>query len=436
MTPLEIKAALDAAIADAVAARDNHAISKKDFTRSRKLPADVMIKLLISMEGGSLNKELHRAGIDVSAASFVERRKQLCWWDFENVLNGFNQRCAGCDNVRTYKGYHIFAVDGTTVNMPLNPKSESYMENKQDIRLSYNAIHATPIYDVYGKIYRTCCMQPQSKQDEIGALLFMLAWYDFPPRTLIVGDRGFESQNLFCHFLEESNVDFLIRVKQNKGALREIAKLPMQELDTEISYTITTTQTNFDKGNDFVFIQTRKNKNRAYSNNTKASRWDFPSPYVMKFRVVRLMLPTAQYVTFVTSLPSSFTIEDIKHLYWLRWQVELGFKEIKYSLGLVNLHGKSDEFVRQEILAAMIMGNFCSRIINEVVIQQAAQQLYSVNRKMAIHLCRQFLRAEDGDEKQLLKEIAKYTEPIRPGRSDERNLKTKSFAGFVYRVSA
>lgn len=56
--------------------------------------------------------------------------------------------------------------------------------------------------------------------------------------------------------------------------------------------------------------------------------------------------------------------------------------------------------------------------------------------KMAIYLCKKFYRMENADAKQLMHDIAKYTEPIRQGRSDERNLKAKSFVGFVYRVSA
>ena len=61
---------------------------------------------------------------------------------------------------------------------------------------------------------------------------------------------------------------------------------------------------------------------------------------------------------------------------------------------------------------------------------------YKVNMKMAIYLCKKFYRTENADAKQLMQDIAKYTEPIRQGRSDERNIKAKSFVGFVYRVSA
>lgn len=62
---------------------------------------------------------------------------------------------------------------------------------------------------------------------------------------------------------------------------------------------------------------------------------------------------------------------EIKELYHARWGIETAFRELKYGIGLVNLHG-----------------------------------------------------------------IARYTEPVRPGRRDSRNIRAKSFAGFIYRGSA
>jgi hypothetical protein len=295
-----------------------------------------------------------------------------------------------------------------------------------------------PLYDVLNKTYLHCVIQPQPQQDEVGALAFMLAWYDFKEKTLIVADRGYESYNTFAHLMNTDNVDFLIRVKQDRTAMREIGKLPMMELDTDVSFTITTTQTNEDKERGYILLQTRKNEDRLYSSKTRSGRWDFPSPYPMKFRVVRFMLDTGEYETLATSLPRSVTLEDIKELYHSRWGIETAFRELKYGLGLVNLHGKKDEFVKQEIFSAMIMSNFCSRIANEVVIRQKRQNIheYQVDMKMAVYLCRQFYRIENASEKKLLKDISRYVEPIRPGRRDQRNLKAKSFVGFTYRVSA
>lgn len=47
--------------------------------------------------------------------------------DFEKVLDVFNSYHP---DTKTYKGYRILTVDGTAVNMPRNPNSDSFMCNK------------------------------------------------------------------------------------------------------------------------------------------------------------------------------------------------------------------------------------------------------------------------------------------------------------------
>ena len=97
---------------------------------------------------------------------------------------------------------------------------------------------------------------------------------------------------------------------------------------------------------------------------------------------------------------------------------------MKYNLGIVNLHGKSQQFAVQEIVAAMLQANFTARVVNEVVMEKAsdAKHEYAVNIKMATYLCKRFLRESDADGDMLMHEIAKFVEPVRPDRSDERKI--------------
>ena len=134
----------------------------------------------------------------------------------------------------------------------------------------------------------------------------------------------------------------------------------------------------------------------------------------------------------------SFTFADIRELYHLRWGIETSFRDLKYTLGLVNLHGKSDAFAEQEIYASLTAFNFASRVCKEVVVRQPKNGVYAykVNFKMAVMLCKEFLRTPRAGGEKLLEEIARHTVPIRPDRQDERNLKVKGCAGFVYRVAA
>ena len=158
----------------------------------------------------------------------------------------------------------------------------------------------------------------------------------------------------------------------------------------------------------------------------------------MCLRIVRFQLDSGVFETIATSLPNTFTLEDIRELYHLRWGVESSFRDLKYTMGLVNLHGKSDCFAEQEMYAAMTMFNFTSRIAREAVIRQPEEGIYAyhVNFKMAAALCREYFRTEGADYEKLLEEIGRHTVPVRPDRQNKRNLKAKGFAGFTYRVSS
>ena len=408
-------------------------VKDKSFSRKSPLTKEALIRLLIGAEGGSLDKILHTVGINVTASAVSQRRAQVTPEVFRAVFDYFNADCLDDD---FFRGYRLLAADGTTVNLPRNPKAPSFVQNA-GIPKGVNQLHLTPLYDILSRTFADVIIQPEPKKDEIGALITMLQRNNFSEKTLIIADRGFESYNLIAHLQEKTNVDFLIRVKQSRSAMREVAKLPMLELDCNISFSICTTQKNSDKQNqNYVFLQVpKKSKPGA---RTRRGRWDFDNYYPMKFRICRFQLDNEEFETVATSLPPSFTLADIKNLYHLRWGIETSFRDLKYTLGLVNLHGKSDAFAAQEIYANLTAFNFASRICREVIVRQPKEGVYAykVNFKMAVALCREFIRTPKADVDKLLDDIARYTVPIRPGRQDQRDLRVKGFPGFVYRVAA
>ena len=430
MNAAQIKSALSRAIRESAAENRNG----KQFSRERsgKLPQETLLRFLISAEGGSLAKELYRAGIDVTPAAVSMRRKDIPPAVLFDVFNRFN---AACNDIERYRGLRLLAVDGSSINMARNPSAPSFVQNESAPN-GYNQLHLNPLFDLCNKTYYDAILQVEPRKDEIGALIEMLKRNEFVERVLIIADRGYESYNLMTHLSEKPNVDFLIRVKQNHSAMREVARLPMCQIDMNISFTITTSQTKEDKRNRYIFLQVPK-KSKPDSK-TRRGRWDFPSPYPMHLRIVRFQLPTGDFETIATSLDSSFTIDDIKTLYAMRWGIETSFRDLKYTIGLVNLHGKSDAFAEQEIYAALTMFNFASRISREAVIRQPSEGVYAykVNYKMATHLCREYLRSSDMDSYELMKQIAKNSVAIRPGRQDQRKLRAKGFVGFTYRVAA
>lgn len=412
-------------------------VTAPSFSRQGKASMETTIAALHLMGGGSLKKELNDIGLDMTASAFVQNRSKISPEAFRCTFRLFNHLCRKHD-WKTYRGYRLLAVDGSCINMAFNSKAPSFVRSDTHPQGGYNQLHLNAIYDVENNVYYDAHVTPQPCADEIGALITMLRHNEFLRKQLIICDRGYESYNLFAHLMRKENVAFLCRVKQSKSAMREIAKLPMQELDVDVSFTVTTTQTNEDKAENRIFIQTRANRKRQYSPKTKTSRWDFPSPYDMKFRVVRFLLPSGEYETLATSLSRNFSVEEIKELYHKRWGIETSYRNLKYTVGLTNLHGKSDKFVEQEIYAALNVYNFCSRAVNAIVLKKRAENihLYKINFKMAVYLCRKYLKDPEMGGVELMAQLEKYVEPVRPGRMDKRNLRPKGFTGFIYRVAA
>ena len=411
----------------------------RDFVRNRKLPMQSVIKKVLSMSGGSLKKEMHRfselENIELTPSAFVQQRSKISSKAFKDIFHRFND---ACPDAKTYRGYRLLAVDGSDINHYRNPNSESFITSPQNTR-GYNQIHLNAIYDLCNKTYVEILLQPRPKADEQNALVEMVKHHIFQGKNIILADRGYEGYNTIAHLILAKNVDFMIRAKHGAGALRQIAELPMEELDVDIVVEITTTQTKEDKVRRRVILQQASRKGKSNSPKTNLRRWDFESPYTLNFRVVRFLLDTGEYETITTSLSrKDFSIDEIKELYHMRWGIETSFRELKYAIGLINLHCKKDGLIVQEIYAALIMYNYCSRIAGNVSVHKRRKTIhaYKVDFTMAIHLCKVFYRENRSNFKKLVSDIGKYSEPIRPGRKDRRNMKSKGFVGFTYRVAA
>lgn len=407
--------------------------SSKDFSRNRILTFKETLSIILGMAGGSLNRELYdhfktSATIPTSSA-FVQARAKILPDAFQFLFNEFNQQC---NDKKKYKGYRLLAVDGTDLNIAKNlDDEETYLKQ------GFNQLHINALYDLENHTYVDAVIQGKPKTNEIAAICQMLRRNRFENKTIVMADRGYECFNLLELCNRTDNVDFLIRIK-NTG-IREISALPMCELDKNISIEIRTTQTREDKiayKNGTAHYLSGKSKFGKY----KVSKtWDFEPKCTVDFRVVRFKITEDTYETIVTSLNRfAFPLSEIKELYHKRWGIETSFRELKYALGLVNLHAKKRQFIEQEIWAKLIMYNYAERIIQTVIVTQDNDRkwTYQVNFTMGFYICLDYFRHPNiNSPPQLENLISKYILPIRPNRTDKRKMKPKSVVGFIYRVA-
>ncbi len=404
----------------------------KNFIRDRKLPLKTMLKIIISMQGGSINRELYDYDntIDVTSSAFVQQRDKITPEMFRYIFQSYNRLS---DDKKRHKGYKLLAVDGTDVNIAKNPDSDTYMENGDTE--GFNQFHINALYDILNKTYLDCIVQPKPKCNEMGACTDIVKANTFD-KAILLADRGYGSLNLLETIHRADNLDYLFRVKNDW--LTEVKALPMKELDTEIEFELRTTATKEDKK---LFAQGKakwisgKSKFGKYK---KSTTWHYESPFRMKLRIVRFKITDTTYETIVTSLNRfEFPLKEIKTLYHKRWGIETSFRELKYAIGLVNFHAKKESSVLQEIFARLTLYNFCERITLNVVIRQDDNRKwsYQVNYTMAIHICRDYYRHHNNEPPDVETQIARFILPIRPDRKDKRKMKPKTVVYFLYRVA-
>lgn len=376
----------------------------RDFSRKRKLGLKETMQLTISMEAGSIKKELleffHYDINTVSASAFIQQRRKLTNKAFYTVMHQLNEAFTG----KNYRGYNLIACDGTILNLPLDAGDDTYYYHTRNGQDEYYQMSVSAMYDLCRRRYIDAEMQPRLKANERNALHIMLERQPFNPKTIIIADRGYEQYDLLAH-IEQLKMFYVIRVKDNKsgGMVKE---------------------------NPDIYQRTRCINSKYFTNRERPY-------YKMTIRILRIKIAENNYECILTNLPEDeFPTEEIKKLYKMRWGIETSFRELKHTIGLTYLHSKKVEFIEQEILARLILYNFCEIITAHVLVtQKNTKHIYQLNYTMAIQICHRFLKnwieKSPPDVESL---IAKYLLPVRSDRSYPRKKVYRAPVKFTYRA--
>lgn len=435
----QIKKALDDVITNMVKDPSKFVVTPdKDFTRNRTLTFNKMLHIILGMGGCSIHKELSDYFEDTEGfatkSAFVQQRGKIRPEAFKHLLHQFNK---SCNDYKTYMGYRLYACDGTVVTVATNPANEDTHIKGSGNAVGYNQYHISALYDLLNKTYTDAIIKGVNYINEPQAAVEMINNLDPREKGILICDRGYTALNLMAHCECKEWLDYLIRVKESYW-ITEVNNLPMDELDIDISLELRTTQTNEDKiayRNGTAKYISGKSK---FGKNKTSQTWDFESPYRMTIRIVRFKITEDKYETIATSLNRfKFPAERIKELYSMRWGIETSFRDLKYTIGMLNFHARKGSSIMQEIYASLVMYNFSARITACAVVMQAEsnKHIYQVNFAMSAYLCRKFFRKGNRTGLSLISEVLRYVEPVRKGRSGKRKLRHQSAVNFIYRVA-
>ena len=445
-----------------------------DFTRNSKFDPATLIKFLIIMGSGSsvceINKffSMDRHVLPPYNSTLCEARKKL---NPEALYEVFLRFTNSFPELRTFKGYRLIGVDGSTINIPLNKgEPETLHQNKEDHKC-FSQCYFNGAYDLLNAIYVDAVVSTLQKTDERSALLAMAHRPSIPRNSVFVADRGYSGWRMFAG-LGQAGWKFVIREKDKdrQGIFRSLGLSEDEEFDIVKTIVLTNKQTKETLGNPQLYRIVMSNQDFPYLD--KENHY-----YALKLRFVRRKVAPGKYICIITNLldQEEITAGDLQYIYALRWSHEGSYRVYKYTIGFLHFHARQFRKIKQELYAKMAEFNICQliagcvpmddgsgnlRVLTQEEYEETCRQIeepagpmaddieavdgpgqtagkkyrYKPNLSAAITNIKGFLMGH-GNSETLILRIKRYLVPIRPGRSFSRNVKPQSATTLLYRAS-
>ena len=368
------------------------------FTRNRRLGATKILHILLHGVFSSLQLTIDRyfesiGQAPVSKQAFSKARQNLNPEYVRGFADDSSALFAQGDDMPTYQGMRLVAIDGTTLALENTPELQAYFGCSGSKKDATTAL-ASIAYDPLGQAIYDCQIAPYKTDERDLAKLHLkrLSELDLGG-SLLLFDRWYPSKEFISHVLS-CGFSFVMRV-------REKWNLEVDAIKTQGWVTL-------------------KHEGKSF-----------------RVRVLKVKLSTGETETLLTNLSQKqLPIREAGALYFKRWGIETAYDTLKSKLQMENFSGKTVVSVLQDFYATVYLANFvtaCSENATAIIEENDRHKSLKYRRKSSQNrtiskLRDQFytllLTRDEGERKRLLKQlhhdVARYPEPIRPGRSPAR----------------
>lgn len=404
-----------------------HRNEPTNFTRNSHLSFQNLVLFLLNQVKGSLQQELDTFFQQlndtelpfrvVHKSAFTQARKKLKSTAFIALNRLIIQQVEKSNTLKTWKGFRLYAVDGSRIRLPDLPKvidAFGALGNNNKEHDCPMAL-ASACYDVLNNLMIDARIGHSKGSERSHAIEHLK---HVACNALMIYDRGYPALWFMQAHIERS-IDFCNRCPWNLYN------------ETRDFY--------FGDQWEAIVTLTPKGDSRKKCHDNSVS--DLP----VKVRLVRVDLPNGEKEILITSVLDSKRIVamDFKGLYHSRWGVEEAFKRLKSRLEVENFSGKSVLAVKQDFYAKMMTYNLealLARAAEPKVKKETAhcKHDYAVNHAQAlsrlkgtwikmIKLPSQLLSSFIA---QVVEIIVLCRESIRPDRNYERDFVGKKKARF------
>lgn len=295
-----------------------------DFTRNRKMSFTDYIFAIIKGTKTSLQSSIdtffesqHKNHVEYSKQAFSKGRQRIKPEAFRELFLAVAERFYQKAETNTWRGYHLFGIDGTRLNLPCTQELEDIYGTQTSPGSPQVQALVSCLYDLLnGMIVDTrFCGCKSSERDAAEEMIesFHADTYGTP---VFIMDRGYPSAELI-HSIMQAGHKYVMRCSTE--FLRSM-KLP--------------------KRDNIIEHKFAKLKEKV------------------KIRVVKVAISDEDTEYLVTNLfDADLSERDFGDLYHTRWGIETKYNDIKNKLEIENFTGYSPDAILQDFYATMFLAN-------------------------------------------------------------------------------
>ena len=322
------------------------------FTRVRKLTMGIVMMFLLSRGNKSLPNEIDdflncfgSAIADLVGKPIVSFTKQALskarkgihldafYWLLDTCVNTY----FACEpSYRLWHGLHLFAIDGTDIQLPMINSCISMfgsqkLRNNSDFPFAKGScLYSVSTHLVVDVLLERC---RYSERDLAMRHIDRLTRLSISESAVVLMDRGYFTREL-CEFLSYNDLFYVFRLRKNLTFLKKFRGCKCRTMVIDLN-------------------EGQKDESE------------------LLVRVLRFKLNTGKYEYLATNLLSrEYTIDMLQELYAQRWPIETMYKQIKGRFQLENFSGYSEEAIDQDILITVFYSNLL-----EILRADADQQI-------------------------------------------------------------
>lgn len=325
--------------------------------------------------------------------------------DLLDVIAGFLNRKAP---LSTFHGLRVFAVDGSTMRVPDNQRNREHFGVQRNQKGRRAMGRVSIFHDVLNRLTYDAILGSYHTS-ELEMCWDHLETAQIPDNSLILMDRGYYEFTALKSLVDRG-YEFCIRLRSNLGIYKSFMKSGLDDL------CLTLKAPKLSKG----------------------LAKDHPLRQSFTVRIVRYKTKGETYILMTTLQDSRrYSIEDLGHLYHLRWQVEESFKVKKCRLQIESISGTDPLIALQDFHARVLKECLTASMLLDIqgrVEQQTRKRKFRYKpnitqalSKMKNSLALLFLRDDPSPLiSDLLAIFSKSLVSVEPNRAYERMTRDKS----------